>query len=127
MAVGAWRGLGRGSAVLVVALATLYGWSGAIHIAIRLQRNLGDDVHLIAAGLAAGAFGAGLVGAAFAMFVPALRQPRAWATVCLVGAVAGLLFYAGERGVIDKGALYIVWQTAVAAMIGWRLDRDTAA
>lgn len=127
MGIGAWSALRRGAAVLAAVLATLYGWSGAVHIAIRLQRNVGDDMHLLAAGLAAGAFGAGLVAVAFALFVPGLRRVRTFAAVCAVGALAGLLFYAGERGFIDRRALFIVWQSAVAAAIGLGLDRHRQA
>ena len=123
MAVGAWTALRRWPAVLLVALATLYAWSGAVHIAIRLQRNAGDDAHLLAAGLGAGAFGAGVVAAAFAVFAPALRALRPLALICFVGAAAGLLFWAGERGLIDRRALFVIWQWTVAAAIGLGLDQ----
>lgn len=125
MAIGLWQAVHRTEAMVAAAMATLYGWSGAIHIAIRLQRNIGDDAHLLAAGLAAGAFGAGMVLAAFAVFVPGMRRARAWICVCAVGAAAGLLFYLGERGIIDKRALFVGWQPAVAATLGLLLDRDT--
>ena len=124
MAIGLGRATSRITAAVVAAIATLYGWSGAVHIAIRLQRNIGDDAHLLAAGLAAGAFGAGMVFAAFAAFVPGRGRPRAWICVCSVGAAAGLLFYLGERGIIDKRALFVGWQLAVAATLGLLLDRD---
>lgn len=124
MAIGLWQAVHRASAVIAALVATLYGWSGAIHIAIRLQRNVGDDAHLVAAGLVAGAFGAGLVLAAFAVFVPAMRRTGAWMCVCGVGAAAGLVFYFGERGFIDKRALFLIWQTAVATTLGLLLDRD---
>ena len=45
----------RGRRLVVV--TTIYAWSAAIHTAIRLQRNTGDDAHLIAASLCAGAVG----------------------------------------------------------------------
>lgn len=123
MALGAtWAHRGA-LAAGAIGIATLYAWSGAVHIAIRLQRNVGDDAHLIAAGLGAGAFGAAVVAAAFAMFTPALRTLQSVAFVAAVGAIAGLLFSAGERGFVDRWVLFVVWQLAVAAAIGWRLDR----
>jgi hypothetical protein len=127
MAVGAWYALRHVPAIVTIGLATLYGWSGAVHIAIRLQRNVGDDAHLLAAGLAAGAFGAGVVMGALAMFVPGLRTLRRLGVVCAVGAAAGVLFYAGERGFMDRRALFVVWQWTVAATIGLALDRAARA
>ena len=109
--------------LLPVMLATLYGWSGAVHIAIRLQRNIGDEAHLLAASLAAGAFGAGLVFVGFAIAAPQLRQWRGLAITSGVGALAGLLFAAGERGLVHKQALFLIWQPAVALTIGALLAR----
>ena len=126
LGAASWIALRRPAPAVAVALATLYGWSGAIHTAIRLQRNAGDVAHLLAAGLAAGAIGAAVVAAAFAAFAPSLRRWRAWGAVCLAGAAAGLLFTVSERGYIDRGALFIVWQAVVAAAIGLQLDRDEA-
>lgn len=123
MGVAAWMLLHRAVASVVVGLATLYAWSGAVHLAIRLQRNVGDDAHLLAAGLVAGAFGAGVVVAAFALFVPVVRRLQTIGLVCAVGAAAGLLFYASERGFVDRRVLFVVWQCAVAAAIGFSLDR----
>jgi hypothetical protein len=40
---------------------------------------------------------------------------------CAVGALAGLLFFAGERKLLDERILYVVWQPAVAFCIGWGL------
>jgi fumarate reductase subunit D len=105
-------------AALVILVVTLYAWSAAIHTAIRLQRNAGDDPHLIAASLCAGAVGAGLTHLGCAPFAGGLRQPRRIAASCVVGAVAGLLFFFGERKLVDERLLYLVWQPAVAFVIG---------
>jgi hypothetical protein len=105
-------------AALVVLAATMYAWSAAIHTAVRLQRNVGDDPHLIAASLCAGAVGAGLTHLGCALFASGLRQPWRIALSCVVGAVAGLLFFAGERRLVDERLLYLVWQPAVAFVIG---------
>lgn len=105
-------------AALVVLVVTMYAWSAAIHTAIRLQRNAGDDAHLIAASLCAGAIGAGLSHLGCALFASALRRPWRIAASCGVGAAAGMLFFLGEHKLIDERLLYLVWQPAVAFVIG---------
>src|SRR5262249_61949035 len=47
-------------AAIVVPVTTMYAWSAAVHTAIRLQRNTGEDAQLMAASLSAGPVGAGL-------------------------------------------------------------------
>jgi hypothetical protein len=95
-------------------ITTIYAWSAALHTAIRLQRNTGDDAHLIAASLGAGAVGAGLTHLGCALFAADLRRPP-WriALTCAVGAIAGLLFYLGERKYLDERLLFFVWQPAL--------------
>jgi protein-S-isoprenylcysteine O-methyltransferase Ste14 len=113
-------------ALLAVPIATMYAWSAALHTAIRLQRNSGDDAHLIAASLCAGAVGAGLTHLGCALFAADLRRP--WWRIgltCVVGAVAGLLFYLGERKYVDERLLFFVWQPAVAFCIGLGLPRSS--
>jgi hypothetical protein len=107
--------------VPVLLITTMYAWSAAIQVAIRLQRNAGDDPHLIAASLGAGAVGAGLTHLGCALFAPGLWKPARIAITCIVGALAGMLFYLGERKFIDGRLLYLVWQPAVAFCIGMGL------
>lgn len=107
--------------VPVLLITTMYAWSAAIQVAIRLQRNAGDDPHLIAASLGAGAVGAGLTHLGCALFAPGLRRPARIAVTCIAGALAGMLFYLGERKFIDGRLLYLVWQPAVAFCIGMGL------
>jgi hypothetical protein len=129
---GAAMGIGvavwarRPLALLVVMVATIYAWSAAVHTAIRLQRTAGDDPHLIAASLCAGAVGAGFTHLGCALFAEGLRQPWRIALACVVGAVAGLLFFLGERKVIDERLLYLVWQPMVAFTIGLGLRQRAA-
>lgn len=118
MGLGAWLLQRRAGTALLAFIATIYAWSGALHIAIRLQRNADDDVHLIAASLAAGAFGAGLTHVGLSGALPSLRRVGAVAITALVGAVFGLLFYAGERHWVDPRALFLLWQPAVAFAMG---------
>lgn len=115
------RGLPIGfyfGAVIMLLVTTMYAWSAAIQVGIRLQTNSGDDPHLIAASLAAGALGAGLTHLGCAMFSPGLRRPLRIAVTCVVGALAGMLLYMSERRMIDMRWLFIVWQPAVAFCIG---------
>ena len=111
-------------AAVVVPITTMYAWSAAIHTAVRLQRNTGDDAHLVAASLAAGAVGAGLTYIGCALFAADLRRPW-WrlALTCAVGAAVGMFFYLGERKYVDERLLYFVWQPAVAFCIGLGLPR----
>jgi hypothetical protein len=118
-----WLATARPLALLLVPVTTLYAWSAAIQVAIRLQRNTGDDPHLIAASLAAGAAGAGITHLGCAIFSAPLRRPGWIALTTLVGAVAGMLFYASQRKLADDWLLYAVWQPAVAFAIGLGLGR----
>ena len=113
----AWAGL-------FVLVTTIYAWSAAVHTAIRLERNTGDDPHLIAASLCAGAVGAGLTQLGCSFFSAELRRPWRIAVTCAVGAVAGLLFFTGERKMLDERLLYLVWQPLVAFCIGLGLPRQ---
>ncbi|MDX2202003.1 MAG: hypothetical protein NW223_04590 [Hyphomicrobiaceae bacterium] len=123
---GVWL-MARRPVALVAFPVTLYAWSGAVHTAIRSQRHVDDDAHLIAASLAAGAVGAGLTQLGAALGLPRLRRWRALAATTIVGAAFGLLFYAGERGLIDKRVLFAVWQPAVALAIGLSAAAPTSA
>jgi hypothetical protein len=126
VALGLWISSGNAWALLVVPVTTMYAWSAAIQVALRLQRTVDDDPHLIAASLAAGAVGAGLTHLGCAVVAPALRQPQSLAIACLVGAVAGLLLFAGQRQLLDERLLFIVWQPAVVLALGLKLARSCA-
>ena len=113
-----WYWTGQSLAVPVVLVVTMYAWSAAIQVAIRTQRHVDDDPHLIAASLGAGAVGAGITHLGCALFSRELRRP-AWIFVtCLVGALAGMLLYLSQRKFVDERLLYVVWQPAVAFSIG---------
>jgi hypothetical protein len=118
VAVSLWLWTGTWWTVPVLLVTTMYAWSAAIQVAIRTQRHTGDDPQLIAASLAAGAVGAGLTHLGCALFASGLRRPGRILASCLVGALAGMLFYLGERNYIDPRLLYVVWQPAVAFAIG---------
>jgi len=102
----------------VLLVTTMYAWSAAIQVGIRLQRNSGEDLYLIAASLAAGAVGAGITHLGCALFSPGLRRASRIALTCVVGALAGMLLYMSERKMIEMRWLFIVWQPVVAFCIG---------
>lgn len=138
LAMGVFFGLAMGLGVaawsrkpwaaLLVLITTMYAWSAAIHTAIRLQRNTDGDAYLIAASLGAGAVGAGLTHLGCSIFVADLRRPL-WrlALTVMVGAVFGMLFYLGERKIVDERLLFFLWQPAVAFAIGLGLPRQNQA
>ena len=114
----------------VLLVTTMYAWSAAIHTAIRLhQMGGGDASHLgpLLAGLVGGAVGAGLTQLGAAAFATELRRPRHLALTCSVGAAAGLLFYLGDRNIIDARLLFVVWQPAVAFCIGLGLGAQAGS
>ena len=117
IAFGVWMWTSNPWSVPAVLVTTIYAWSAAIQVAIRTQRHAGDDPHLIAASLGAGAVGAGLTHLGCALFARELRSPVRIAITCAVGAAAGMLFYLGERRFIDERWLYLIWQPAVAYCI----------
>ena len=127
---GAALGLGMAVAMrkrwaaIIVPVTTMYAWSAAVHTAIRLQRNTGDDAHLVAASLCAGAVGAGLTQLGCALFASDLRRPWRICLTCALGATAGMLFFMGERKIVDERLLYLIWQPAVAFCIGLWLPRN---
>ncbi|MBO0740473.1 MAG: hypothetical protein J2P51_03485 [Hyphomicrobiaceae bacterium] len=114
-------------AVILVPVTTMYAWSAAVHTAIRLQRNSGDDAHLVVASLCAGAVGAGLTHLGCALFASELRWPSRVCLTCTVGAAAGMLFFMGERKMVDERLLYLIWQPVVAFSIGLWLPRPYSA
>lgn len=127
IALGIWLRTANPWSVPVLLITTMYAWSAAIQVAIRLQRTTGDNLHLIAASLAAGAVGAGITHLGCAIFSRELRRPARIALTCIVGAVAGMLFFASQRKYVGEWLLYIVWQPAVAFCIGTGLTRSQHA
>jgi hypothetical protein len=125
VAVGVWLQTAKPWSIPVVLVATIYAWSAAIQVAIRLQRTSGDDQYLIAASLAAGAVGAGITHLGCALFSRELRRPAWIALTIMVGALAGMLFFAGQRKYLDERLLFLVWQPAVAFCIGLGLRGQT--
>jgi len=126
MAVGVWLSTGRKAAIPVVLLATMYAWSAAIQTAIVVM-NTSSDPRQIIGSLAAGAVGAGVTHLGCALVAAELRSTRRIATTVVVGAIAGLLYYLGDREIIDLRVLFIVWQPAVAYSIGIGLAARSAA
>ena len=116
-------------AAIITFCGTLYAWSAAIQTALWLHKvGGGDSSHAgpLLAGVFAGLVGAALTHLSMALFTPELRELAAAVRTCLVGAVAGVLFYFGSRNIIDARILFVVWQPAVAYAIGLGLARAPA-
>jgi hypothetical protein len=114
----------------VTFIGTLYAWSAAIQTAIFTHKlGGGDATHLgpLLAGVSAGFVGAALSHLAAALAAPSLRATSHALRTCVVGAVAGVLFYFGSRNIIDARILFLVWQPAVAYAIGLGLARQAQA
>jgi len=77
-----------------------------------------NDVRLILGSLAAGTVGAGLTHLGCALLFAELRDLRRMAVTIAIGALVALLYYAGERDIVDIRWLFVIWQPAVAACIG---------
>jgi len=107
----------------VAAVATLYAWSAAIHAATSIITDTSDDVRLIVGCLTAGALGAAITHAGGALVLATLRRFSSLAVTTAVGAVLGLLYYAGERNWLDGRLLFVIWQPATAYAIGAGLSR----
>ena len=127
VALGIWLWTGSLWSVPVLLVTTMYAWSAAIQVAIRLQRNAGDDPHLIAASLGAGrgrrrtdAPGAAPCSRRDCAGQRASPSPASWArspACCSTWASANI---------IDGRLLYLVWQPAVAFCIGMGLAQARA-
>ena len=124
MAYGVWRwGAPAWAAAATAFIATWIGWEVAVNVALQIDRSWLDASPIIQtfksylAGFAAGAVGALLTWAGAAAYVPALRRPRAAATITSTGALFGLLLPWTNN--YDSGiVLLLPWQAAVAAMFG---------
>jgi hypothetical protein len=111
-------------APIITFIGTLYAWSAAIQTALFAHKIGGGDAgHAgpLLAGVLAGLVGAALTHLSVALFAHALLDRTHAARTCLVGAMAGTLFYFGSRNLIDARILFVVWQPAVAYAIGLAL------
>jgi hypothetical protein len=131
-----WTNSDPAKCLLTMALI-LIGWLAAVNTAndvfsavvsselfgtIKGAKANREVVGLLLAGVSAGAVGAGLT--AFGSGIPAeaIRRPRNWIMIVVVGAALGVLLYPAA----DLDALivlFVPWQAAVAAAIAFGLIR----
>jgi hypothetical protein len=123
IALGLWMAVARARVLAVGALAAMYAWSAALHTATSIITTPGNDWQLVAACLAGGAVGAAATQLGTALMLPVLRRRSSLALTTAVGAALGLLFYVGERTALGGNMLFLFWQPAIAACIGWGLAR----
>jgi hypothetical protein len=116
-------------APIITFVGTLYAWSAAIQTALFMHKIGGGDAsHAgpLLAGVCAGFVGAALTHLSVALFAHELFDRTQAVRTCLVGAIAGILFYFGSRNLIDARILFLVWQPAVAYAIGLGLAPKAA-
>jgi hypothetical protein len=119
------------AAVCATLLGTWLAWEVAVNVALQLEDNwlkaagLPEPVRTYVSGFVAGEIGALITWAAAAWSSPQLRQPLAAILTGTVGALFGLLLPLSIS--LDALAiLFVPWQAAVAAMIGYFLARPAA-
>ena len=133
-----WANRDLGKCLLAMALI-LMGWLAAVNTAndvmtavvqlraVRHGRGRESEPGgrgWILAGLVGGAIGAGLTAFGAGIPAPAIRRLGAWSVIVLAGALFGLLLYPAAN--LDLIALlFVPWQAAVAACIGYGLARQT--
>lgn len=136
-----WRWASRDSGKCLLAmLLTVLGWLAAVNTANDVMSSVVSSelfgtvegakasremLGWILGGLFGGAVGAGLT--AFGAGIPgeAIRRPQAWILIVVVGALCGLLLYPAALADLIA-VLFVPWQAAVAASIGYGLSRPSS-
>lgn len=115
---------GRIWAAPLLLITTLIAWSMAIHVALWVLGDGGTQgMRMLLASVAAGGAGAFFTHLGAVVVSTALRRPLGILMTTVVGAVCGALYYLGEQDVVPDGALYVVWQPAVALCLGVAMTR----
>ncbi len=84
-----------------------------------------EGVGWVLAGLVGGGIGAGLTAFGVGIVARAIRRAEAWVPIVAAGALFGLLLFPAAR-MNAVALLFVPWQAAVAAAIGYALTRPTA-
>ena len=110
-------------AMLVLVVTTMYAWSAA-HPHGRSGCNATPATTPISwpRACARARSAPALTHLGCSIFSSELRRPWRLSLSCAVGAIAGVLFFLGERKIFDERLLYLVWQPAVAFCIGLGLS-----
>ena len=120
-----------GAAVSGTLIGTWLAWEVAVNVALQLDDNwlklagLPEPMRTYISGFIAGEIGALITWAAAAAHSPQLRQPHAAIMVGTAGALLGLLLPLSISSDIPA-ILFVPWQAAVAATLGYFLVRPTA-
>jgi hypothetical protein len=120
---------------LLAMVLTLMGWIAAVNTAndvinaVQASALFGtaagakanrEILAWLSGGLIAGAIGAGLTAFGSGIAAIAIRRKTAWVLIVVVGALMGLLLY--PAALLDSiMVLFVPWQAAVAAVIGYGL------
>lgn len=117
-----WGNASRVSALLAL-VVTIVAWIAAVRGFFWITDDGQTSLYLGA--LVAGAIGAAGTILGGALTHKRLRDPISWILTVGVGAIAGLLVVPEARSVEqDFLLLFVVWQAAVAACIGYALTRQ---
>jgi len=104
-------------------LLTNAAWIAAVHSFYLITDDASANLYL--GGFFAGAIGSAGTLLGGAISIRSLRAPRLWILTVFVGAVAGLLVVPEARSAEQSFMiLFIVWQGAVAACVGYGLVRS---
>jgi hypothetical protein len=120
-----------GAAVSGVLLGTWLAWEVAVNVAVQLDEGLlklaglPEPVRTYITGFVAGEVGAVLTWAAAAWFSPQLREGQTAILMGTVGALFGLLLPLSIAQ-DEPALLFVPWQAAVAATLGWFLAQSTS-
>jgi hypothetical protein len=120
-----------GAAVAGTLLGTWFAWEVAVNVAFQLEDNwlklagLPEPTRTYVSGFLAGEIGALITWAAAASFSPQLKLPHAAILTGTVGALFGLLL-PWSISYDALAVLFVPWQAAVAAMLGYFLARPPA-
>ena len=130
--------------LLVIFLSSFAAWFAAVEAAVALHLNLERQMQAalptgssppslayldVGCGMVAGLIGSAIVVVAISAVIPAFRTSGAWARTMLLGTVSGSLLELTNDGLapalpIHIGSalpLFLIWQTGVAASIGYAL------
>lgn len=116
-----WGRAGWTGAVLSLVF-TIAAWIAAVRGFYLITDDASTNMYL--GGLLAGAIGAAGTILGGTITIRALRNTRSWVLTVFIGAVAGLTVVPEARALNESFVyLFVIWQTCVAACIGYALSR----
>lgn len=108
--------------MLIVFVGVAIAWWAAYSLALHLYDDK-NKISLVWTGAISGAVGAILTSVALWIASEDFRKPRNAVLAAVIGAVAGMLLYFIDQGgpIHGTAPLFVVWQAAIAALVGYAL------